>query len=78
MKTVPNKKHSPKYYPVEIYQVTITIDCDIGDGYTNGIRRTIPLNRIAGGNTCKYGADIDIGTVKISPKWFKTLRKRIY
>ena len=75
MKAIKNKKHRPSYHPVDVYQVTITIDCDVGNGYSNSIQRQLPLALCEGSkNVCRYGAVIDVGQVKIAPKWFKKIR----
>lgn len=77
MKPVENKKHTPKYYPMEIYKIEVIAYCDVGSGdlpYT--ITRHLPLTALQGGNLCKKGAAIVVGTIEIEPKFFKQIRKR--
>ena len=74
MKPVPNKKHRARYRPVEVYQIRVIVDCDVGNGYTNTISRRLPLERIVARNPCRDGAVIDVGTLNVAAKWFKSIR----
>ena len=77
MKPVKNKKHQPRYHPIDLYKVDIKVYCDVGGGelpYT--IIKRLPITCVKCVNLTKLGADIDLGTIKVEPKYFKQIRKR--
>ena len=80
MKPVENKKHTPKYYPIDIYKLDVVIHCDVGyddgEGSVFTLTRHLPLDALRKGNLTKRGASISIGEINVGPKFFRTIRKR--
>lgn len=78
MKPVENKKHRPKYYPMEIYGIDIVAKVRVHpEGVSCTITRHLPVDLFREGAALyKHGAEIRVGTITLEPKWFKGIRMR--
>lgn len=78
MKPVENKKYRSKYHPMEISGIDVVIHvCVHPDGSSYGITRHLPLHLFRDGSQLsKVGAEIQVETINLGPKWFKGIRMR--
>jgi hypothetical protein len=75
MKAITNKKHSPRYCPLEALRAEITIVMGVDQDHESALYQTlsiVPLVKIKHG----FGLALDLGTITIPWSKLKEIRKR--